>query len=194
MVILLKRADLSIQGSTCCACSVVLALSSPLQPLSLFQAPHFLHFRRQQSHTSNSLRCDQTGENNVHIAASQRTQSATVSPGFCAVAGSSAALTCSSHLHLPTRHLGRQAVIWACLPDRYSPEQFPPGAHLYLQGALSPAKVIYVWLDLYTAAFVSAASASQCWNGGGIETSSYFITRKWRSRFWNAMPDTLVFR
>lgn len=148
MVILLKRPDLSIQGSTYCTCSVVLALSSALQPLSLFQARHFLHFGRQQSHTSNSLPCDQTGENNVHIAASQRTQSATVSPGFCVEAGSSAVLTCSSHLHLPTRHLGRQAVFWVCLPDRNSPELLPPGAHLYLRGALSPAKVIYVWLDL----------------------------------------------
>lgn len=116
-----------------------------------------------------------------------------ISPGFSVEAGSSPALTCSSHLHLPTRHLGRQAVIWVCLPDRYSPELLPPGAHLYLQGALSPAKVIYVWLDLYRAAFVSDASASQCWNCGGIETSSCFITRKWRSWCLNVMPNTLVF-
>lgn len=144
MVILLKGPDLSIQGSIYRTCSVAPALSSPLQPLSPFQAPHFLHFRRQQSHTSNSLSCDQTGENNVHIAASQQTQSATVSPGFRVEAGSSAALTRSSHLHQPTRHLGRQAVICVRLPDRYSPELFPHGAHLYLQGALAPAKVIYV--------------------------------------------------
>lgn len=109
MVILLKRPDL--EGSIYSTLSVVLALSSPLQPLRPFQPPHFLHFRHRQSHTSNLLPCDQTGENNVHIAASQGTQSATVGPGFCVEAGSSPALTCSSHLHLPTRHLGRQAVI-----------------------------------------------------------------------------------
>lgn len=39
MVIPLKRPDLSIQGSTYCVCSVVLALSSPLQPQPFSGSP-----------------------------------------------------------------------------------------------------------------------------------------------------------
>lgn len=115
-MIQLKSSDLSIQGSAYFICSVVIAPFSPVQPLRPFQAPFLLHFSAQQSHTSNSLPCDQIGENNVHIPASQRTQSAR---------GTLVLLT-SASAHTPPQQAGRQAVICVCLSDRYSPEQ----AHL----------------------------------------------------------------
>lgn len=152
-MILLQRPDLYLRkGSVYCISSVVIAPSSPVQPLSPFQAPVFLHLWAQQSHTSSSLLSDHKGENNVeaaiHIPESLRTQSVTGSPAICVKADHRPACLCS----------------WAVTTCGVS-----------LSAGRAVSSEGYLCLDLYKAAFVSAAFVSQWWNGGKNEASSYFI-------------------
>lgn len=115
----------------CCPSSVLpTTASQPFSgsPLSSFQASAISHLRfapvwpnrwKQCSYCSFTM--DLISNSQLRLLCLSKMQ-----PG-------AHVLLTSASAHMPPR----QAVIWVCLPDRYSPELFPPGTHLYLQGVSS---------------------------------------------------------
>lgn len=123
-----------------------------LQRLSPFQVSLFLHLRAQQSHTS--LLCVQAGDNNVEAAtripASLGIQSITGRQETSVWKETTEQRARDPHICICPHAPPRQAVICVFLSECYSPELVPPAAYLYLHSGLSPAEVIYIWLDIYT--------------------------------------------